>query len=80
MTLITLSPCFSFMFWIDLISLFPWDVIVLACMGMDGAYIPTQPAYGGAEVSHVSLIPLYVSVLKWLTLLRMYRVVELFEK
>ncbi len=71
------------MFWVDLVSVFPWDAIVLAAMGMQGAYVPTRPSGGDTGMPQdptMTLVPLYVAALKWLTLLRMYRVVELFVK
>ena len=60
------------MFWVDLIALLPWDLIVMAGMGIN-----TENDLGPPGTS---LLPSYIAVLKWITLLRMYRAVEVFVK
>ena len=60
------------MFWVDLFALLPWDMIVMA-----GLHINAEDDAGPPGTS---LLPSYVAILKWLTLLRMYRIVELFVR
>ena len=60
------------MFWVDLLAALPWDIIVMAGLGInaeDDVGTPGTP-----------MLPSYIAILKWLTLLRMYRAVELFVR
>ena len=59
------------MFWVDITALLPWDIIVMAILGVN-ADTDGQPGS--------SVLPSYIAVLKWLTLLRFYRVVEVFTR
>ena len=59
------------MLWVDLVAVIPWDEVVMVGLGI------TDQATGSPEGS--SMLPSYLAVLKWLTLLRMYRVVALFS-
>ena len=61
-----------FMFWVDVIAVLPWDLIVMAGLGITAVDDLGPPG--------TSLTPSYIAVLKWVALLRMYRLVELFTK
>ena len=60
------------MFWVDVIAVLPWDLIVMAGLGITAVDDLGPPG--------TSLTPSYIAVLKWVALLRMYRLVELFTK
>ncbi|GAX77319.1 hypothetical protein CEUSTIGMA_g4765.t1 [Chlamydomonas eustigma] len=66
---------FRFMFWVDFIACFPWDLVVMAGLGINA-----DPVLTGEHGDRPSVLPLYVGILKWLTLLRLYRVVQLFAR
>ena len=67
-----MSPPCRFMLWVDLVALLPWDVIIMAGLGINDE--------GDIGPPGTSLLPTYLAVLKWIALLRMYRAVELFVK
>lgn len=58
-----------FLFWVDITALLPWDLLVVSRMGLIGA---TTGDVGS------SMLPSHLAILKWLTLLRLYRVYRAF--
>jgi hypothetical protein len=47
---------------------------------MTGLGINAEQVLSGEQGDRPSVLPLYVGILKWLTLLRLYRVVQLFAR
>jgi hypothetical protein len=59
----------TFLFWIDLIALLPWDLIIMSGLGLIGITTGQHPG---------TMLPSYLAILKWLSLLRLYRVYRAF--